>query len=303
MSYRSRCFFQVIAFLGCSALFFPFAVGQTEEPGVSEIRAESTKLTAAFNGGKADDVAALFLPKAELIDESGNAYQGQAAIRDLIATFFEKFPGTQMETAIESIRMIGPVSIEEGTRFTTSKDGTSATIRYVKVLARVDQGWRIASIRDYAEESIPTPGELLKPLDWLIGDWINEGADARVKLAYRWSEDGNFILAEISVTKNDNTIVKTTQRIGWDPLLAKPRSWTFDSDGGFSEATWTQVDNAWLLRSSAVLPDGQTGSANLTLTPDSDGRFVMTGTNRVVGDNLEVDFEIAVVKQPPAASK
>ena len=50
---------------------------------------------------------------------NGTAYQRQAAIKDLLTTFFEKFPGTQMETEVESIRLIGPVAIEEGTRVTS----------------------------------------------------------------------------------------------------------------------------------------------------------------------------------------
>ncbi len=274
-----------------------------DEAAATEIRAQSDKLTAAFNAGKAEDVAAVFLAKGELIDEDGTIFRGQDEIKVLLTAFFEKFPGSQMSNEIESVRLVGPVAIQEGTRVTTAKDGTVARIPYISVLARTDAGWRIASLRDFADETPPTSGEMLQSLDWLVGNWLNEGSDARVEIAYRWSEDKNFILGDISVKRNDNVVVKSSQRIGWDPLIGKPRSWIFDSDGGFAEATWNQVDDKWIVWSSAVMPDGTTGSAILAISRGENGRFVISGTNRLVGGALEDDYEITVVKQPPAAGK
>ena len=274
-----------------------------EQTIAAEVRADSEKLTAAFNAGKPDDVAGAFLLQGELIDEEGVVYRGQEEIKSLLTAFFEKFPGTQMVNEIESVRLVGPVAIQEGTRITKAKDGNEARIRYLAVLAKTDAGWKIASIRDFADETPPTAGEMLQPLDWIVGKWLNEGSDARVEINYRWSEDKNFILGDISVNRDDKVVMKSTQRIGWDPLNGHPRSWIFDSDGGFAEATWHQVDDSWLVRSSAVLPDGLTGSATLMISPGENGRFLMTGTNRMVGGVLEDDYEITVVKQPPTAGK
>jgi uncharacterized protein (TIGR02246 family) len=294
--------FAVTASMWFASTFVSFADGQ-EDPAAVEIRKDWEKLTSAFSGGKADEVAAMFLAKGELLDEQGTVYQGQKEIKELLTVFFMKFPGTQMKNEIESIRVLGTIAIQEGVRITTAKDGTVATIRYTSVLAKTDQGWRIASLRDFGDESAPTPGELLKPLAWLVGDWINEGADARVKISYKWSEDKNFILGEISVTKSDQVVMNSSQRIGWDALLGTPRSWTFDSDGGFAGATWTQVGDEWIVRSSAVMPDGLTGSAILKITSGENGRFVMTGTNRIIGNVMEEDYQVTIAKQPPAVGK
>jgi uncharacterized protein (TIGR02246 family) len=275
-----------------------------QEDSVVEVRKESEKLMAAFNGGKADEVVGMFLAKGELIDETGTVYQGQNEIKELVTAFLAKFPGVQMKNETESTRIIGnSIAIQEGRRTTTAKDGSTASSRYICVLSKTDQGWRIASLRDFSDEPSPTPGEFLKPLAWLIGDWINEGADARVKITYRWSDDENFILGEILVMKEERVVMKSSQRIGWDALHGTPRSWTFDSDGGFAEATWNQVDDHWLVRSSAVLPDGQTGSALLKISNGENGRYVMTGSNRIIGNVMEDDYQITVVKQPPAAGK
>jgi hypothetical protein len=208
-----------------------------------------------------------------------------------------------MTNEIESVRVLGTIAIQEGRRITTVKEGNTSTVRYTCVLAKTDQGWRIASLRDIGDESPTTPGELLKPLAWLVGEWINEGADAQVKISYRWSEDKNYILGEISVTKSDQVVMKSSQRIGWDALLGAPRSWNFDSDGGFAEGTWTQVEDVWVVRSSAVMPDGSTGSAIVKITNGEKGRYMMTGTNRIIGNVMEDDFQVTVVKLPPAVGK
>ncbi len=182
MTYRSIGF--MVAATACMLITLavsPLAFGQ-EDPVTAEIRKDSEKLTAAFRNGKADEVAAMFLAKGELIDEVGTVYQGQQEIKALVTAFIAKFPGTQMKNEIESIRTVGPVAIQEGRRVTTAKDGSTATIRYISVHAKTEQGWRIASLRDFGDESSPSPGESLKPLAWLVGDWINEGADARVKI-------------------------------------------------------------------------------------------------------------------------
>ncbi len=274
-------------------------------PGTVEIQKITLDLTNAFNSAKVDDLAAMFLADGELIDEGGTVYKGTEAIKDLLKKFFAKFPGTQMEIVVDSIRLVGPVAIQEGTRFTSSKDGSNASVRFVSVLSKTDKGWKIASLSDFADESAAdtNPGEFLQPLNWLIGDWINEGTDARVKISYQWSEDNNFIVGDIIVNKNDQSVMTSSQRIGWDPRLNKPRSWTFDSDGGFAESTWTETEEGWVVQSTAVMPDGLTGSANVTITLGENGRYVMSGRNRLVGNSQEPDYDITVVKKPPAVGK
>jgi len=275
-----------------------------DDATVAEIKSLSEKVATAFNAGKADEVAALFAEKSELIDEQGVVYQGREEIKELIKAFMEKFPSAKFSEEIESIRLVGPVAVKEGTRiFSTSDQSNTSRIRFISTYAKGNGGWEIVSIRDFPDEASATPNELLQPLQWLIGDWVNEGADARVKISYRWSEDKNFILGEFDVKRGDEPQSTSSQRIGWDPLLNKPRSWMFDSDGGYAEGIWTSIDDGWVVNSAAVMPDGLTGSALLKLTPKENGRYTIAGTNRVVGDALEEDFEITIVKQPPEAKK
>jgi hypothetical protein len=136
-----------------------------------------------------------------------------------------------------------------------------------------------------------------------VGEWVNEGADGKVVITYRWSDDNNYLLGEFHVTPADGEPRNSSSRIGWDPSLGKIRSWLFDTDGGFSEGTWTVVDDGVVVKSSSVNPDGNTASVTMNFTIKDKDHFTIQGTDRIVGDSLEDDFEIAVTRRPPAAGK
>jgi hypothetical protein len=91
--------------------------------------------------------------------------------------------------------------------------------------------------------------------------------------------------------------------LGWDPVQLKIRSWTFDSDGGFSEGTWTATDEGWIVKSTATLPNGQTGSATLTISVKDDDQISVKSFDRIIGDVVEEPFEITITRRPPEPAK
>jgi hypothetical protein len=222
----------------------------------------------------------------------------------LLAKYFAKFPGVKVVLESESIRVAGPVATEEGARTTVTQDQSAgARVLYTAVWTKVGNDWLIASLRDSHDESAITPHDLLEPLAFLVGDWVNEGSDAVVRISYRWSEDQNFLLGDYHVTRGGVVVMHSTQRIGWDPLARRVRSWLFDSDGGFGEGQWAFVDGSWVVKNTAVLPDGQTGSATITITPQGKDRFVIKGSDRIAGDERAPDFEHVITRQPPKPAK
>ena len=280
------------------------AAAAQDDSVAAELRSGAEKLIAAFNGAKAKETSAFFLPKGEWIDEEGTVYQGQEQIEGVLKEYFEKFPEARMALDVESVRLVGPVAIEEGTRtMHGGKAGGEAVIRYIAVYAKTENGWRIASVRDFADDPAPTPHDYLQPLGWLVGDWVNEGSGLVVKISYKWSEDTNFLLGDFHVTNGEEVVMKSTQRIGWDPLAGKVKSWMFDADGGYATADWTQLDEGWVLKSSAVIPDGSTGSATISITASDQSRFTMKGTERIIGNVRDDDFDITVVRKAPTAGK
>jgi uncharacterized protein (TIGR02246 family) len=293
--------------LAIGGLVLSSAAVAQEDKLTAEIRASTEQLVKSFNAGKAADLAVLFSPQGELIDEEGTLYQGRKELTELLTKFFEKFPGAKLAVEIESIRAIGPnLAIEEGTRFieaVAKETPARATLRYTAVRNKVDGAWLIASLREFTADPVPTPNDHLQSLAWVVGDWVNEGTDGAVRISFKWSEDKNFLLGEYNVTLAGQPAMKSHQRIGWDPLTGKVRSWLFDSDGGFAEGAWTAVEDGWVIKSESVNPDATTGSATLTVIPQDKDHFTMKGTERIVGDLREPDFEFRIARRPPVASK
>jgi uncharacterized protein (TIGR02246 family) len=277
------------------------ATAADDGPELAAIRAAAEKFVKDFNSGKAAALAAHFATQGELIDEEGQIFQGRDELEKLFAAYFAKFPGAELALEIESIRVVGGnIAIEEGTRYLSTKEAAKAQVRYVAVRAKTEGQWLIASIREFYDEPAPTPNDQLQPLAWLVGEWISEDADAAVKIVYRWSDDKNFLLGDFQATHRGQPVMNSTQRIGWDPVAGKVRSWLFDADGGFAEGSWTPVEEGWVIKSTATAPDGGTGSATVTISRLGKDSFKLTGTERVTHAGRQDDFEVTVTRRPPA---
>ena len=205
----------------------------------------------------------------------------------------------------ESVRVLGTsLAIVEGQRVVSTKDDkSSAATRYLLVMIKQHGEWKIALAKEEENDDALSPHDRLKPLAWLVGDWVDEGSDAVVQISCKWSEDKNYLLVDFNAKVRGKPAMKSSQRIGWDPLTEKVKSWVFDSDGGNGEGLWSQVDNRWVIKSTAVLPDGQTGSATIVLEPRNKDSYVMKGFDRIRGKTAEPDFEVTIVRRPPAPAK
>ncbi len=181
----------------------------------------------------------------------------------------------------------------------TAKDGATARFRYLDLWVQAESGWLLASHREFADDPMPTPRDYLESVAWLEGDWINQGADGSVAIQFKWSEDQNYLLGEFKMADSEGIERKSTQRIGWDARAGHIRSWLFDADGGFSEGVWSVTDEGVVIKSTSVNPDGTDASATLTLTRTSEDQFTFAGTDRIIGDISEPDFELTITRSPP----
>jgi len=277
----------------------------TLSPAEAEVAAAGRKLMDAFNQGDAALVVDMFLPDAELIDEAGTVHVGKEEIGNLVKAFFERYPGVQTTSELESIRLIAGLALVDGSRSMSDKEGKSVSlVRFVSVWKKTDSGYKVVSLRDVSEPIPPTPREALEQLSWLVGSWVNQGSDGKVEMDYRWAEDASFIVGDLSVVSPDGRqLMKSFQRIAWDASAGTFRSWTFDSDGGWGEATWMATEQGWVLQSKAVTPQGAIGSATVTIAPENEDRFNLIGTNRFSNGVAEPDYQHTVVRKAPSADK
>jgi uncharacterized protein (TIGR02246 family) len=276
----------------------PAAMSALDEACVRE--AEAT--VKAFNAGDAAALGAMFLESGELVDDQGVVHAGRPAIVELFKGFFATYPQAVLEMQPTSARPVGDgLVVEEGERRITAGDGaTTAQMHYVAVRSKQGDRWPIASYHEFADDPLPTPREILQSAAWLVGEWIDESPEGKTTITFRWSDDGNFLLGDYEITGTDGSSSRSTQRIGWDPVTGQLRSWTFDSDGGFSVGEWDVVAEGWAVKSEATMPDGTTGSATMTIAPQDSDHFVVRATDRIVGGVEAPDFEFTISRRPPA---
>ncbi len=120
----------------------------------------------------------------------------------------------------------------------------------------------------------------------MIGTWLDANGDDLIGTTCQWARNNNFIIRSFKVIIEDRINTSGMQIIGWDPALGTIRSWAFDSEGGFSEGTWANKDNRWIVESNATLPNGQKGSSINIMTVVDENTFDWQSTGREVDGNI-----------------
>ena len=287
----------------------PAAGSQVEKPGVLTNRPEDEKairgvgdaFARAFAAGDSRSVAAMFSEDAELIDESGQRILGRPSIEEYYDALFQARPKSTIEIAIDSLRFLSPdVAKEEGHTRVKSSDEAATLRRYTVLYIKQDGRWLYSSVREEYAAAV-AHHEQLKPLDWLVGEWVDQSSDSTVHVSCRWSTDKNFVLRDFTVHVQGQPVMTISERIGWDPLSRQIKSWVFDSRGGYGDALWTRQGNQWVIKSTGVLPDGRTASATHILTQTGPNSARMSSTERTIGERtISEPAEYTMVRQAPA---
>jgi uncharacterized protein (TIGR02246 family) len=264
------------------------------------IRANIALFVKAYNAKDAKAVAALFTPDGQIEGKDGEVTEGREAIAEVFADLFAETPKRKLEVFVESIRFLGPdLAVETGaTKETLAPNEPPEDDRYTVLHVKRDGKWQMALARD-EEGPPPTAYERLRPLAWLVGEWIDDGGSSVVRSTCRWNEDRNFLLLEFKLQINGRNAMNVSQRIGWDPVNKHVHSWLFDSEGGFGESEWTQDGNTWIIKATGVQPDGTTASATNLLIPTGNDGYVWRSTDRIVGDERQEPVAVKVVRKPP----
>lgn len=246
----------------------------------------------------------LFTENAEFLDELGVRSIGREAIVERFQQAFDESPEALLESVqIQDVRYIGDsVAVEEGTVLASlSADAPRVENRYAAIHHKGDDGvWRIAILKDFPRRDLGRE-EQLAQLNWMIGDWVNEDSQNRVHTSCRPSPDGNFLLREFNVLTNDGREMSGTQRIGWDPIHKKLRSWTFDSEGGFFSGFWNKTADGWLMTSSGVNAAGETVTSTAIYRIIDSEMLIWQFENLIIGDEvIGAGQPITMVRRPPS---
>ncbi len=291
----------IVALLGITLLRSSAAAPEGHAEDEKAIRAVDDTYTREYNKADIKGLAALFTKDAEIVESDGVRYQGRELVEKSFAETFEASKGSKIELRIDAIRFLSPdVAKEDGRSLVTPPKGAPVSRFYTVLFVKQDGHWLISSVHEEDDPAV-RPHDRLIDLEWMIGEWVEERSDATVRLTCKWSEDENYLLRSVTVKHQGKAGTTISQRIGWDPLAGRIRSWEFDSEGGFGEGTWSRDGAHWVVKHTSVEPDGTTASATNILSRERPDMIHWVSTSRVLGEESipgEEDYVLARV--PPA---
>ncbi len=274
-----------------------------DEEAVVQIGADLAK---AYNDRSGKAFAAIFTADGEFVDEKGAIFHGRQAIEDEFAAFFKAHPETSIEVELVSTRGIAPsiIAADGITRLMRSKAEPPIAGRCGLVCTKDGGKWMLASLRESpAAEEHTANHEHVRQLEFLVGEWVNEGPQSRVHFACRWDEGLNFLLRDFAVHVAGQKTMTGTQRIGFDPLTGHLKAWIFDSAGGYADGFFHREGASWVLQTSGVTADGHMAAGTQVFTPLDKHRLSWQPVNYVIGGEQVADIpKVTIVRKPPAAA-
>jgi uncharacterized protein (TIGR02246 family) len=253
---------------------------------IAAIKKEGQGLLKAYLAGDAKALAAHFTEGGEYLADDGTTIRGRAEIEKAYAGLFaKKKTPAEAEVEVTSIRFPSKdTAIEEG--YFKARKGKEAptSAKYTILHVREDGKWLMAVLREF-----PGEGTSLRDLEWLIGTWQAKRDDTEVSTTCEWWGDKSFLRVAIKLKQKGKT-TEGFEMIGKDASTGQLRSWTFDAEGSFAEATWVREGNKWTQESAGVLDDGKVLAQTNILTRLDNDTFTFQSVERSVSGEDVADI-------------
>jgi uncharacterized protein (TIGR02246 family) len=279
------------------------ALGQ-EPNDLSANEAAIRKMVAsyvqAFNKHDAKALAEQWSPDAVYLNRTtGEEVVGRAAIADQFTTLLKEQPELKIEVTVESIQFISPnVAVERGVTRFLAPNAEPEEIEYTAVDVKRDGKWLLDRVTDNAKEVVPSHYEQLKALEWMVGQWTSDADNAEVEVDCNWTKNQNFLTRAFKITIDGKPIASGMQMIGWDPAAKTIRSWTFDANGAFADATWEKKGDRWFIRNRGTLSDGRAATMINVMRQVDANTLTWQTIERTAGNELLPNInEIRIVRQ------
>jgi uncharacterized protein (TIGR02246 family) len=254
----------------------------------------------AFNKHDAKALADHWSPDAVYLNRTtGEEVVGRAAIAEQFSDLLKEQPELKVAVSVESIQFVSPnVALERGTTKFIAPNAEPEEIEYTAVDVKRDGKWLLDRVTDNAKDSTPSHYEQLQALEWMVGQWESDTDDAEVEVDCNWTKNQNFLTRAFKISIDGETTASGMQIIGWDPAAKAIRSWTFDANGTFADATWEKKGDRWFIRNRGTLPDGRAATMINVMKPVNADSFTWQTIERTAGDELLPNIdEIQIVRR------
>ena len=177
--------------------------GQPGEPSADEaaIRKADEAYVQAFNKHDAKALADAWSPEAVYLNRvTGAEVVGRAAIAEQFTALFKDQPEVKLDLSVQSIQFVSPnVAVEQGIAKTLAPKAEPEEIEYSAVFVRRDGQWLLDRVTDKAKEAAPSRYEQLKPLEWMIGHWVDKDDKVDIETECQWTKNQSFITRSFTV--------------------------------------------------------------------------------------------------------
>ncbi|HEV3136620.1 MAG TPA: nuclear transport factor 2 family protein [Pirellulales bacterium] len=295
MRWRSLLFLLVPALLG--SLVFLSSESAARDPVSREqdeqaIRAATKQYLAALERGDPKELAGFWVADGDVVDALGNSHPARELIGKR-AEAAEEGARPKVKATGSTIRLLTPdVAIEDGTSeviHAEAEGSPSSRGRFTAIWVKQDEKWRLASLREARVEP-PATAAQLADLDGMVGEWIAQNKESVIEVSAAWNPTRTFLVRELRVLNQSEVAFNIVQRIGWDPLAGKIKSWNFDSDGSYGDGVWTKAGNSWIVQATGVRGDGSRTSSTNVYTFDGKDSFTWKSTVGNAAPELNVVF-------------
>jgi len=290
-----------VVILGGAIVNWSFA-GQPRDPAADEaaIRKADEAYVEAFNKHDAKALADAWSPEAVYLNRiTGDEVTGRAAIAEEFTALFNDQPAVKLELSVLSIQFVSPnVAVEQGIAKTLAPKAEPEEEEYSAVFVKREGQWLLDRVTDTAQKAARFSYEQLKPLEWMIGHWVDKDDKVDIETDCKWTKNQSFITRSFTVAAKGQINMSGMQIVGWDPVAKTIRSWTFDSGGGFAEATWTLKKDHWFIQNKGVLADGRKASMVNVIKQVDQNSFTWQTVERTVGGELLPNInEVLIVRE------
>jgi len=274
-------------------------------PAEQEVFDRVGAFVKAYEAGDAKLLADLYTDDGVIVDPDGFETKGKEEIAAMYGDAFAQTGGLKLEAQVDSIRFLTPdvARVEGHSRLAAPEGDASDFGRYSGLVVRKDGAWRMAELREYpAYAEDVEPYERLKDLEWMVGDWVNEGRNDKVTAQVKWAENRSYLIRTYSAEIEGEPRSSGTMFIGWDPQSGQIKSWLFDSEGGRGEGTWTRTaENEWVVKAHGVMRNGLPTSATQVHTILNKDSVKTDSIDRILGGQVADDvLDVVMVRKAPA---
>jgi uncharacterized protein (TIGR02246 family) len=263
------------------------------------VRQALARYVQAFNSHDAKALAALWSPEGTHVNkETGERTIGREALHADYAALFKQSPQVSLSGEAEDIRVLqGDTALVDGVCHVVSPGGEPASSAYSAVFVKDGGQWLIDTIYESDLPVPETPRQALAPLEWMVGLWQDESDSATVNSTMRWSPSDAFLIRSYDVDREGEEPFQGQQVIGWDPAQKQIRSWTFNSDGSFGEASWSKNGAEWIVRKVETLADGRMASGTQVITRLDDNTITVQTIAKEIDGAPEPTAESVTMKR------